>query len=342
MEKNNTQPLVAIKCLVYNHEPYLRDCLEGFVMQQTDFPFVAIVHDDASTDKSADIIREYATKYPDIIKPIYETENQYSKADGSLGRVMNTAIDATGAKYVAMCEGDDYWTDPCKLQKQVAFLETHEDYDMVCGRYVRYWQSYGKYDTDDHFSFLFPNNEYIADFTIDAFPWIPQVLTIMYRRNLNDKLNRTFYKHLKYTYDVPFLYAVMRCSKIGIMNDVFGIYRKHDGGIYSGLTGCDGVRKAVETYYDIYKYDKTEIIRELLEYSIWNYGYQYVKYSKELSIREIILTYRRYKEIATNPRRVVKYWYRLTRACAIRVWKRPYLHPQPVLPDMSHLQDSIW
>ena len=106
------KPLVAIKCLVFNHEPYLRDCLEGFVMQQTDFPFVAIVHDDASTDHSADIIREYAAKYPDIILPIYETENQYSKHDGSLGRIMNTAVDATGAKYVAMCEGDDYWTDP--------------------------------------------------------------------------------------------------------------------------------------------------------------------------------------------------------------------------------------
>lgn len=123
MEQNNTQPLVAIKCFVYNHEPYLRDCLEGFVIQQTDFPFVAIVHDDASTDKSADIIREYATKYPDIIKPIYETENQYSKSDGSLGRIMNAAVDATGAKYIAMCEGDDYWTDPRKLQKQVDLLE---------------------------------------------------------------------------------------------------------------------------------------------------------------------------------------------------------------------------
>ena len=71
--------LVAIKCTVYNHEPYLRDCLEGFVMQKTNFRFVAIVHDDASTDGSAAIIREYEEKYPDIIKPIYEIENQYRK-----------------------------------------------------------------------------------------------------------------------------------------------------------------------------------------------------------------------------------------------------------------------
>ena len=125
-----TKPLVAINCLVYNHEPYLRDCFEGFVMQQTNFPFVAIVHDDASMDGSAAIIREYEEKYPHIFKPIYETENQYSKRDGSLDRIMDEAINATDAKYVAMCEGDDYWTDPLKLQKQVDFLEANPEFSM--------------------------------------------------------------------------------------------------------------------------------------------------------------------------------------------------------------------
>lgn len=124
-------PLVAIRCITYNHEPYIRDALEGFVMQKTDFPFVAVVHDDASTDRTADIIREYAAKYPHIIKPIYETENQYSKGDGSMSRMMNRAVVATGAKYIALCEGDDYWTDPLKLQKQVDFLESHPDYSLV-------------------------------------------------------------------------------------------------------------------------------------------------------------------------------------------------------------------
>ena len=125
-----TKPIVAINCLVYNHEPYLRDCFEGFVIQQTNFPFVAIVHDDASTDGSAAIIREYEEKYPHIFKPIYETENQYSKRDGSLDRIMDEAINATGAKYVAMCEGDDYWINPLKLQKQVDFMEANPDYSL--------------------------------------------------------------------------------------------------------------------------------------------------------------------------------------------------------------------
>ena len=101
------QCLVAIHCLVYNHEPYLRDCLEGFVMQKTNFPFVAVIHDDASTDASAAIIREYEENFPNIIKPIYENENLYKKNKHLLRQIMNAAIDATGAKYVAMCEGDD-------------------------------------------------------------------------------------------------------------------------------------------------------------------------------------------------------------------------------------------
>ena len=125
-------PLVSIWCTVYNHEPYVRQCLDGFVMQRTNFPFEAIVHDDASTDGSAAIIREYAEKYPDIIKPIYETENQYT-IPGAFRRILEAALHPD-SKYVAICEGDDYWTDPEKLQIQVDFLERHPDYSMCFHR----------------------------------------------------------------------------------------------------------------------------------------------------------------------------------------------------------------
>lgn len=127
------KPLVAIHCLVYNHEPYLRNCFEGFVIQQTNFPFVAIVHDDASTDGSAAIIREYEEKYPHIFKPIYEKENLYKHGGfGAIDSVMYDAIDAVAPKYVAMCEGDDYWTDPLKLQKQFELLENDHTLIAVC------------------------------------------------------------------------------------------------------------------------------------------------------------------------------------------------------------------
>ena len=125
---DNSKYTVAIHCMVYNHEPFLRQCLDGFVMQQTSFPFFAIVHDDASTDHSADIIREYAAKYPDIIHPIYETENQYCKP-GTIFRIMFEA--GKDAEYTAYCEGDDYWTDPHKLQRQVDFLKANPEYSAI-------------------------------------------------------------------------------------------------------------------------------------------------------------------------------------------------------------------
>ena len=121
---------VSIICNVFNHEKYLRDALDGFVKQQTTFPFEVLVHDDASTDGSVAILKEYEEKYPDIFRCLYQTENQYSK-----GARISRDFQASRAKgkYIAICEGDDYWTDPLKLQKQFDFMEANPDYSMcVC------------------------------------------------------------------------------------------------------------------------------------------------------------------------------------------------------------------
>ena len=117
--------MVSVCCLAYNHEPYIRDCLEGFVKQKTDFKYEVLIHDDASTDKTAEIIREYEDKYPELIKPIYQTENQWSKGVP----LTNTFLYArANGKYYAICEGDDYWCDENKLQKQFDFMQAHPEY----------------------------------------------------------------------------------------------------------------------------------------------------------------------------------------------------------------------
>lgn len=126
---NNEDVLVSVICEVYNHEPYLRECLEGFVMQQTNFLYEILIHDDASTDGSVAIIREYEQKYPNLFKPIYQKENQYSKGV-SIWR--DIQIPRAQGKYIAICEGDDYWTDPLKLQKQVDILEADETLMACC------------------------------------------------------------------------------------------------------------------------------------------------------------------------------------------------------------------
>lgn len=135
--------IVSIFCLAYNHESYIQQCLEGFIMQKTNFAFEAIIHDDASTDNTAKIIHKYAEKYPNIIKPIYESENLYSKHDNRIYDIIKAHLKG---KYVALCEGDDYWTDPFKLQKQVNFLEKHTDYGLVYTNVDFYFQNENRYE----------------------------------------------------------------------------------------------------------------------------------------------------------------------------------------------------
>lgn len=131
----NKEIIVSICCATYNHQKYIRDAIESFLMQKTTFPFEILIHDDASTDGTADIIREYEAKYPDIIKPIYQTENQYSRG---INPYLAFVYPRAQGKYIALCEGDDYWIDPLKLQKQVDYLERNPHVSFVATNYFIY------------------------------------------------------------------------------------------------------------------------------------------------------------------------------------------------------------
>lgn len=121
-----TKPLVSITCITYNHAGYIATTLESFLMQKTNFNIEVLIHDDASTDNTANIIKIYQAKYPNIIKPIYQTDNQYSKGV----KVGNFNLERIKGKYVTPCEGDDYWTDPYKLQTQVDYMEKNLNCSM--------------------------------------------------------------------------------------------------------------------------------------------------------------------------------------------------------------------
>ena len=118
--------MVSIECTSYNHEDYIAEALDSMLMQKTNFAYEILVHDDASTDRTAEIIKSYEQRYPDIIKSICQTENQYSK--GVLVELFNS--ERAQGKYMAVCEGDDYWTDPDKLQRQVDYMEAHPECSM--------------------------------------------------------------------------------------------------------------------------------------------------------------------------------------------------------------------
>lgn len=127
-------PLVSIHCPTYNHQEYIADCLEGFLYQKTTFPFEVLIHDDASQDATPDIIRKYAEKYPDIIKPILRETNLHSVPGHRSIKITN--LERAQGKYVALCDGDDFWCSPDKLQKQFELMESHPDYTLCgCGIY---------------------------------------------------------------------------------------------------------------------------------------------------------------------------------------------------------------
>ena len=207
--------MVSIRCATYNHVNYIRKCLDGFVSQKTNFRFEAVVHDDASTDGTTEIVREYAEKYPSIIIPMYEETNQYSKNVSS----MNERIDSRLlGKYIAICEGDDYWIDLNKLQKQVDFLEAHSEYSMCFHRAKILKEYEGRVglkceDIEDR--------DYNPNELIDK--WIVPTASILAKREVLDVVNigteRIFNGDIVH---------VMNCAKVGKirgMSDVMSVYR---------------------------------------------------------------------------------------------------------------------
>ena len=187
-------------------------------MQQTEFPFEAIVHDDASTDGSAAIIMEYAEKYPNIIKPIIETENQYSKKDGSLRRILNNHHNG---KYIAWCEGDDYWIDPLKLQKQVDYMESHKDCGLVYSKAKRW--------NEDLQSFGSDVGHYARDFNELIKKNVVPTLTVLFRRDLTEDYWTSVFDRKWLMGDYPLWLYLSSKSNIHFFNEPFGVYREHGG-----------------------------------------------------------------------------------------------------------------
>ncbi|MGG7036229.1 MAG: glycosyltransferase [Flavobacterium sp.] len=208
-------PVVSISCITFNHAPYIRECLDGFLMQKTTFPFEVVIYDDCSTDGTKEIIEEYTSKYPDIFFPMIQTENQYSK--GVRGMMARFNFPRCRGKYIALCEGDDYWTDSGKLQKQVGFLENNPDFNLV-GHYAldSFGKTRGKHEKD---TFAF-EDIYYRNFIIPT-------ASMVFRNNLvfpgwTSKI---------YGGDRAIIYLNAEKGKLKILPFMGSFYRIHEGGM---------------------------------------------------------------------------------------------------------------
>lgn len=232
--------LVSVCCITYNHEKFIKNALDGFLMQRTNFDFEILINDDCSPDNTPGVLRDYEKLYPGRFNIIYQSENQHSKGVKILSQILGPKVQG---KYIALCEGDDYWTDPYKLQKQVDFLEANKDYSFCFHKCIM---------VDEN------NNELInwyrhleeKDYTGEEVleKWSVPTASVMFRAKYLDQIIERVTQH-KYKYgDYPMWLTLIENGKSRCLGDTMSAYRMHAGGI-SRITN----KKQVITAYQHYK-----------------------------------------------------------------------------------------
>ena len=296
----NSKIKLSICVATYNNKDYIAQALDSFLMQKTNFKFQIIVGDDCSTDGTTDILKEYAKKYPDIIKPIFREKN--------IGRDRNllatNALDIySNAKtpYIAMCDGDDYWIDENKLQKQVDFLETHPDYSICFHPVKVVYEGFDFEKTDE----IYPTQKMIKSgttFELLLKTNLIQTTSVVYRWMFNQTNTRQYFLDISPgDWFISLLHA--KEGKIKMLPEIMAVYRRHPQGVWSdSIKSFDklilswGLHLA-NFYYSVYK-------------NITNSSQAYLQDMFLPNLKSIINTYyhnKKFKELQTIEERYPTY-----------------------------------
>lgn len=330
---------VCIHCMTYNHKPYILDALRGFAMQQTKFPYVAIVMDDASTDGEPEVLRQYIAEQCDTSSMTTKDDELYELVEINAKDNPNCHfafyflkqnLYGTGrkkpiidewdanAKYIALCEGDDYWTDPLKLQKQVDFLESHPDYSLCCTRFDIFQENTQQLIHSDLY-----NNEKIDDdgmeLTMEHLSRgvVPHPHTQIYRKNIlkDDEL----WPKLSWHFDYPFYYCIFRSGKrVWLMNENTAVYRKHEGSL-THRSSIGGTKTFYMLWKEIYQYDKTSMMYEMVVYHIKKLLNVYIRISKTLSYITIKSLIKEFYSMHPSNHEKCAFWIKIFKAFVYRL-----------------------
>lgn len=274
-------PLLSVFMITYNHEKFIEKAIDSLIIQQTQFPIKVIISDDCSTDRTKEILKLYKKNYPDIIEVFFNPQNigASKNAARTFGKCFNS-----GAKYIAMLEGDDYWTDPLKLQKQVDFLEQNRDYSLCI-------TNYNIIDENDNIknenAFVI-NKDTLTDADVIR-TWAP-TLTMVYR---TADFEEKWLGYFQQVYNVDVCLAALLCQKgkAKFLNFSSANYRKHSGGIFSKKSKIFKYENRLNTYYALLNILKlnNKVKRELVSAIRNHYINLYGLYSADKQKRNSLL-----------------------------------------------------
>lgn len=243
------KPLASILCITYNHAKFIRLCLESLVSQRCDFPFEIIVHDDASTDGTQEIIKEFQERYPKLIKPIFRAENQWSKNPGVIDILFNNP--QVKGDYIGLCEGDDFWIGKDKLQKQVAVLQEYPACTVTCSAYMLIDQGKEKVVLQDKWQTKNQENEKGRLFELNDLSetFFIKTSTALFRNSpeLFDEL-----KKFEFCLDMHLFYLLLKKGNGFYSKEVMAGYNRHEEGVYSGGTSQEILLAQYLILKDIY------------------------------------------------------------------------------------------
>lgn len=257
------KPMVTVRTSTYQHGLYIKDCIEGVLMQKTEFPIEFVIGEDFSTDGTREIVFDYAEKYPDIIRVITADYNVGSKANG--GRCKRAAR----GKYMATCEGDDYWTDPLKLQKQVDFMEENAELSgcfHACK--IEYQDSQREKIIRDKVKNIFDLGYYLER---DIFATTGSLL---YKRKIS---NTPKWTNNIFAGDFVIKYFILVDGNMGYIDDVMGVYRK-------GVPGSWSKQELTQKKIDQEFSDNIYVLTKINELSDYKYSYQVYSKMKRLYV----------------------------------------------------------
>jgi glycosyltransferase involved in cell wall biosynthesis len=249
-----SNPLLSVCLITYNHETYIRQAIEGVLMQQVNFPWEFIIAEDCSPDNTRAILLEYKAKYPELIHLILQEKNV------GPGRNFIDLLSAANGKYIAYFEGDDYWTDPLKLQKQVDFLETHPEYSICCHRSQALQADTGimallpkQGKTDSDITDLLRYNFILS-------------LTIVFRNyHLKNYINHFWKKQSDYALHL----SNAQFGKIRYLDDVMSVYRMHNSSTWSNVSISNRIESVIRDYREIdsdFDHRYSDVIKKAIKY----------------------------------------------------------------------------